>query len=305
MQGNRPSFKVFLILFSAFIIFLAGPAAAETGLTGVFVSSKIRPYLEALEGFKTETSRELLVIYLDENRELARHYLKTGSLDAVVAIGPEAAKLIYSDPAKIPVRMAIMTLDIKKLIPQADPCGIDLRVPVFFQISKTAERLGRGKSLAILYNPVENADVISEAERACRQAGLRLIPLPVSGSDEIMKRLKPEMDNIDILLFIPDSTVISEKIVTHLTKQALLKAVAVIGYNHFFYETGALIAFTIDYRMVGTRAAQLLEDFIAGKKCRLLPPPVKIEWNEKVFELLKAKNPARWSKSPGGLIHGS
>ncbi len=304
MLENRPFVKVFLILVSAFAVLHAGSAMAETGLTGVFVSSKIRPYLDALDGFKSKTQRELLIIYLDDNLELAKHYLKSGNLDAAVAIGPEAAKIIYSSSVKIPVRMVIMTLDVKKLIPGADPCGIDLRVPISFQVSQIATHLGRGRKVAIIYNPGENADVISRAEKACRKAGLDLVLLPVAGSDEIMKRLAPQIDDIDVLLFIPDSTVISEKIVTHLTKEALLKAVAVVGYNHFFYETGALIAFTIDYRQVGINGAELLEEFAARHDCRLVPPPVEIEWNQKVFRLLKARNPERWSDIPGGITHG-
>ncbi len=304
MPGNRPNLKILLLIFALFLLLAADSLPARAGMTGLFVSSKIRPYVEALDGFRSQTQREFIVVYLDENPELARHYLKTGQLDTAVAIGPEAAKLIYSDGVKVPVKMVIMTLDIKKLLPWADPCGIDLRVPISFQVTEIVARLGRGKRLAIIYNPGENSDIIREASEACRKAGLNFTPLPVEGSDEIMKRLAPKIDHIDLLLFIPDSTVISEKVVTHLTKEALLKAVGVIGYNHFFYETGALMAFTIDYRMVGIKGAQLLEGLLGGQTCRLLPPPVKIEWNEKVFRLLGARKPGRWSGIREGQVHG-
>ncbi len=292
------------VLLIAVHVFCACPAFGESEITGVFVSSKIRPYIEALEGFKNTTESELLVVYLDENLELAKHYLKKGDLKAAVAIGPEAARLIFSKDFLIPVKMAIMTLDLKKLLPKTDPCGIDLRVPISFQISQISKRLGTGKNLAILYNPAENADIIQQASKACQNTGLSFIPLGVSGSDQIMKRLKPEMNRIDILLFIPDSTVISEKIVRHLTKSAILHGIAVVGYNHFFFETGALMAFTIDYKNVGKEGAKLLERFLHEEPCTLLPPPVKIEWNSKVFEILKAKDPDRWTHIPGGQADG-
>ena len=301
MPEIRPLFQVFFILLSALNILQTGSALAGSRPVGCFVSSKIRPYLEALDGFKGGMDREIQVLYLDENLELARHYLKKGGLEAAVAIGPEAVRLIYSPGADVPVKMAIMTLDIKKLVPGSRPCGIDLRVPISFQISEIARTLGPGKNLAILYNPRENSGIIREASKACTETGLKFTPLPVTGPDEIMKVLRPVMNQINILLFIPDSTVISEKVVRHLTKEALMKGTAVAGYNHFFYETGALLSFTIDYRQVGMEGAKLLQEFFREQRCSLVPPPVKTEWNKRVFEILRERDPARWSKIPGGL----
>ena len=300
MPEIRPLLQVFFILLSALNILQTGSALAESGPVGCFVSSKIRPYLEALDGFKGKMDREIQVLYLDENLELARHYLKNGGLEAAVAIGPEAVKLIYSPGVNVPVKIAIMTLDIKKLVPGSKPCGIDLRVPISFQLSEIARTLGPGKDIAILYNPQENSAIIRKASKACKETGLKFTPLPVAGPDEIMKLLKPVMNQIDILLFIPDSTVISEKVVKHLTKEALMKGTAVAGYNHFFYETGALLSFTIDYRKVGMEGAKLLQDFSREQSCSLVPPPVEIEWNKKVFEILRERDPAKWPKIPGG-----
>ncbi len=304
MPGNRPYIKVFFGIL-LLLVSHTGFAFGDPVVTGVFVSSRIRPYIEALDGLKTTANVELIVVYLDENLELAKHYLKKGEIEAAVAIGPEAAKLIYSPKFQVPIKMAIMTLDLKKLLPGNDPCGIDLRVPISFQVYQIAQRLGQGKTLAILYNPKENSDIIHQAQDACNQVGLRFTPLSVSGSDEIMRKLRPEIDQIDILLFIPDSTVISEKIVRHLTKAALIKGIAVVGYNHFFFETGAVMAFTIDYKNVGIEGAKLLAKFLQGEKCRLLPPPVKVEWNTKVFQFLREKHPERWNNIPGGHGRGN
>ena len=299
MQVIKHLLKPCLVLSLFLSMFVSEDIWAGSGLTGVFVSSKIRPYLEALEGFKNTSDRELLVLYLDENPELARHYLLKGELDAAVAIGPEAAKLIYSTKSPVAVRMVIMTLDIKKLLPNIDPCGIDLRLPISYQITRIAYRLGRNRSLAIIFNPEENSDITAAARLACKKNGLSFIPLPVTGTDEIMKKLRPEIKNIDILLFIPDSTVISEKIVTHLIKEAIFNGIAAVGYNHFFYETGALMAFTIDYKKTGADGARLLEEISKGR-CRLLPPPVTEEWNSKVIKILRSKRPDRWKEIPGG-----
>ncbi len=298
----RHSLKVLRILSISFVllsVFQAGPVLCASEPVGIFVSSRIRPYIEALDGIQSKTNFTTQVVYLDENPELARHYLKNGGLSAAVAIGPEATKLIYQKEFHIPVKMAIMTLDIEKLVKGTRPCGIDLRVPIAFQISRIAYRLGTGRTLAILYNPQENSDIIAQASKACEEYGLNFIPLAVSGTDEILKKLKPNMNKIEIILFIPDSTVISEKIVTHLTKEALLNGIAVVGYNHFFFEIGALLAFIIDYREVGIKGAELLDDFIRKHSCFMTSPPVKTEWNQKVLRILKERHHDRWADIPG------
>ena len=92
---------------------------------------------------------------------------------------------------------------------------------------------------------------------------------------------------MNTLLFIPDSTVISEALLSHLVKEALLHRIAVVGYNHFFMEIGAVLAFKIDYKGVGALGAKLAGKVVSGSSCRLHSPPFEVEWNQKAWDAVR------------------
>jgi len=261
---------------------------------GIFLSSKIRPYMQALHGLEDELDFDYQVFDLSENYELARHYAQSRRFQTCVAIGPEAIKLLYRYGSAIPNKLAIMALDLEKLVGNHILCGIDLRVPISFQLEIIKEKFGPGRKIAILYNKTENGDLIQRALKFATEKKLILEPLEVKDPSQIMERLGMILNQIDIILFIPDSVVISEKIVSHITKTALLKGVAVCGFNRFFYETGALLSFIIDYEEVGRQAAKLVEKLVRKHICIFTPPKVKLLWNRRALKILIKTRPEKW-----------
>ncbi len=266
----------------------------------VIVSSQIRPYIMALDGLRSGLNYPLTVYYLSSNPELVRHYLKQKSYSLVISIGPEASTLTWSLLRPGDKKIAIMVLDPQDLLADPDPCGVDLRVPMKDQIHLIVDRLGDKRKIGILYNPVENKKWVEQAQKAGADLGVRIIPLAIHKRQEITKVLSSAYQHIDTLLFIPDSTVISEALVSHLTKDALLHGIAVVGYNHFFMEIGAVMAFTINYKEVGTLGAEIAGKVLSGSRCRLLPPPFKVEWNKKVWKTI-TEDFASTKKSKGAV----
>ena len=261
---------------------------------GIFLSSKIRPYLQSLHGLEDELDFDYQVFDLSENYELAKHYAKSRRFQTCVAIGPEAIRLLYHYGTAIPNKLAIMALDLEKLVGNHTLCGIDLRIPISFQLEIIEKKLGPGRKVAILYNKPENGELIQRALRYAKEKGLTLVPLELESPSQIMEKLGPVLNQIDIVLFIPDSVVISEKIVSHITKTALLKGVAVCGFNRFFYETGALLSFIIDYEEVGRQAARLVAKLVREHICIFTPPKVKLLWNERALKILTKSDPEKW-----------
>ncbi len=78
----------------------------------------------------------------------------------------------------------------------------------------------------------------------------------------------------DAILFIPDKTIISKAVVQYVIKQAVLQGTPTVGYNQFFYDSGATLAFIIDYAKVGQQVADQVETILAGEPCPGQVPPV-------------------------------
>lgn len=280
------------VLWALCIISISFTEAVEAQRVAVVLSAEIRPYVEALEGLREGLDHPVTIYELAANPELVRHRLEHETFDLVVAIGPQAAKLVWSH-ATPGGRMVLMVLDPERLLGPPTLCGVDLRVRMEEQVRLIVEHLGPGRRVGILYNPKESESWVAEAARAADAQDLTVVPLPVHERGEVLPALSRSYGTIDTLLFIPDPTVISETLLVHLVKKALLNGVAVMGYNHYFLEIGAVLALTVDYRGVGVLGAQLVGDMLAGRPCRLEPAPYKIEHNERALRLWQKTLPLR------------
>jgi len=295
-------FKGTILVFLLCSFFSALLHAGEHNAdVAVIVSSQIRPYVMALEGLRSSLQQPLKIYYLNLNPELIRHNLSQERHDLLIAIGPEASVLAWSTLNPGDKKIALMVLDQQKLLEDAEPCGVDLRIPIKEQIKLIKERLGDRRKIGILYNPAENREWVEKAQKHGSDLGASVMPLPVHSRHEITKVLSSAYQDIDTLLFIPDSTVISMALLSHLVKDALLHGIAVVGYNHFFMEIGAVLAFNIDYERVGILGAELARDVLSGSECRLNPPPFEIEWSEKVWKKITDYSGSVQSRSSGDV----
>lgn len=227
----------------------------------------------------------MLVNYVDSNPELVRHRLSKNRFDLVTAIGPAAAKMVYKDTSAQTRKLYLMVLDPWELLGQPDLCGVNLQIPPLQQFQIITERMGHGRRVGVLYNPEENRKWIADAAEAAPGAGVSLVPIEVRKREEVSEALLNAARTIDTLLFIPDSTVISEAMVAYLVKNALLKGIAPVGYNRFFLETGSVMAFIIDYEKCGEVGAGVAMDILAGRNCNMLTPPFEVGWNPRAWEV--------------------
>ncbi len=250
----------------------------------------------ALDGFRSHMSGPLVTSYVDANPELARHRLSRSESSLITAIGPVAAKMVWESAPADTRKLCLMVLDPAELLGRSDLCGIHLRVPVQEQFRLISQRMGPGTRIGVLYNPSENGRWILDAGVAVSLTDVMLVPIAVERTEDVAGALLSAAERIDALLFIPDSTVISETMVGYLVKNALLKGIAPVGYNSFFLETGAVMAFIIDYRKCGEAGADLAMEVLSGKRCHMQPPPFEVAWNEKAWDVVQRVRRARQEK---------
>jgi putative ABC transport system substrate-binding protein len=262
----------------------------------VLVSLNIRPYLEALEALEETILRNpdvrMEVFFLDnyegKRRKKLLKRISGDDENVFIAIGPEAARFIWTEPLFDRChRIFTMVLNPEKVIPPLQqPCGISLNIPVETQIRIFKKALPLMKSIGLLYNAEYNAIFSKEAMQAASEMGLKIIPLEVSLRKDIPNILSRHWSIIDGLWMIPDHTVIAESLVRHIIKESISQGVPVIGFNRFFYESGAALCYILDYREIGKQTGRLLMDLLSGKSCGKEPPFFKVWYNHKVLNRL-------------------
>lgn len=276
---------LYMLLFLCIILLRAGICRAED--TAVVLSAEIRPYMEALEGLRSELDGKVTVFFLNTNPELVKRQLQDEPHQVVVAIGPEAAELLYNTPIKTARPVVLMVLDPETFLGQSSLCGVDLRVPFSEQFRLIVEKMGKGLRVGIPFNSQENQAWVDEARIHAQAHGCTIFPIPVRSREEVAVQLTAAYHSIDVLLFIPDSVVIAESLVSHLIKDAMKHGVPSVGFNSFFLRAGGVLSFNLDYRKTGVLIAGILNEGQPRNDCRrLCPPPFEIGWSEKAWELI-------------------
>jgi ABC-type uncharacterized transport system substrate-binding protein len=259
----------------------------------VLVSLNIRPYLEAVEGLKERLSEQNAAVievfnmenYTGNTQNILSKNLRDEKFDLCIAVGPEAARFIWTgDLASQVLKIYTMVLNPDEIVELTEPvCGVSLDIPgkIMMQIfSKVLPSLTR---IGLLYDPKNNSEFARQAVLEAAVMDLEIIPLEVSLRKQIPDVLKKKWGGVDGLWLIPDQTIITESLVRYIIKEAISNGVAVFGYNRFFYKNGAALSYILDYREIGKKTAQLSLAMLSGGLCKKQTPVFKIWYNPRIL----------------------
>ena len=289
-----------IILFFA-AVFLppcqAGADEPEEFQAAIVVSRHIKPYMDALKGLReslTDSVRVEQKVYILEQHDLEHpdrliKELSGQNPDVIVSIGPEATSLAWSVSANtgVPtVHSMILNPEVLAGDDHQPGCGISLGIPVANQLQDIRNALPGVNRLGILYDPEINHSFVSQALESSSFNGLQVIPLSVSSSREVPDTLGAGWTRMDALWLIPDQTVISQTLVEYIIKEALFQKKPVIGYNRFFYDSGAAVAFAFNFEQIGRQTAAVAVDRLRGISCEKMVPSYEVLINHRVVQRL-------------------
>jgi putative ABC transport system substrate-binding protein len=273
----------------------AQAAGFRTEKVAILISGNIRPYVEAVEGmitvFAESTGAEVTVWYLDKfpenNRTALFDELAKGAFDVCISVGPEAARFIWA--STLPgdtVRFYSVILNPEQALDgYSRLCGVSLNIPTHRQLEVITQALPGVSRVGILYDPRYNAAFVAEASREASGTPV-IVPLAVSSKKDIPGVLKERWADVDALWLIPDRTVISESIIKYVIKESIFRMLPVIGYNRFFYENGAALAFVFNYEELGKQCAVEALKALSGGECGKTPPFFHVWVNPRVVKKL-------------------
>jgi putative ABC transport system substrate-binding protein len=273
----------------------------------ILVSQNIRPYIEAGEGMSVvlaeSANAKVQVFSLEKfkgkSQDVLIQNLSAEKFDLFVAVGPEAVRLIREEPLLEKTNwLYSMILNPPRGSGQAETaCGVPLDIQAQRQLEMIDQGLRTVKRLGLLYDSRYNSEFFMKAAAEAPSLDLKIVPLKVSSKKDIPIVLKQNWENIDALWLIPDQTVISESIVQYIIKEALFKKIPVIGYNRFFYESGAALAFVFDYEELGRQTGRLAANILMGKACEKEAPVFHAWLNLRVVDKLGIGLPEKKSPS--------
>jgi putative ABC transport system substrate-binding protein len=284
------------------------PAAKQGNIdpnaVAIVISRQIRPFIDVSQGVADHLNDlpglSTDIYYLDRIQETAGEEaakkLREGAYAVFVAIGPEAAQYVWNmefSPSANRLFAAVLNPGKNIGTPGENDCGISLNIPIDKQVQMIHEGLPAARRIGMIYDPSYNEAFFEAASQAADFLGIQLKALQVSDRKNISEVLNTNIDFLDGLWMIPDATVISETIIHYLIKACLVKKKTVIGYNRFFFDSGAALSFVFDYYQLGLQTGQMAEEMLTRGICMEEEPRFEVWLNERIFRRLEIDLPSR------------
>lgn len=278
--------KIIFILF--ILTCLSTPLYAQATIA-IVVPAHLRPYLDVVDGFKTQLKQEIDIYFLDNNQLLIKHKLQSKPWLAVIAIGSQAVSFLNT--LQIKAKHYIYSLIVYPESLKTNKkfsCGIYLPLPPDQILSVIQEKIPQIKKIVIPFSSSEGKHYVKNIISIGEKKHFKIIPLAFHHKD-ILSLLNQMWADFDAILFIPDPIFSSETIIKFFIQQAIMHKKAVIGYNRFFLEQGALLCFIVDFKKTGVKTASLLTQILQTGVCVSQPAFFNIHINKQVWKYLYGK----------------
>jgi putative ABC transport system substrate-binding protein len=251
--------------FSLFILILSYGVASGAQKAVVIQSIRIKPYEEAIKGFKDVWGSELERFVISETRpDKIRKKIKENEPDLILAVGIDALS-IAKYFLNIPV-VYIMVLN-----PQLDTnhkmiTGVSMDISLKQKVTIITQALPEIRKVGLLYNPKSPSKYLEEAQELLNKKGIILIAKQTHGPQSVPKALQEMKTQIDAFWMFPDLTIVTPETVEYIMLFSLENKVPIITFSEKYVELGALLSIGIDSYDIGVQTGELAKQLLSDEQ---------------------------------------
>ena len=245
---------------------------AEAGQEIVAVQSiRIRPYEEAIEGFRSVCNARM-------NRLVLRELQGRDVVDKINEIRPEMVLAIGMD-ALLRVKMVkeipvvyLMVLNPRSALDCDNITGVCMDISQKEQLTSVCRVLPNVKNIGLLYDPVRTGHFAERAQHAATEIGIKLIANRIDRPMDVPLTVNGMKGKIDLFWMLPDLTVITPETVEFLLLFSLENEIPVLAFSEKYVELGALMSIGIDAFDIGRQAGEMAQEILSGRDVKRVQP---------------------------------
>ena len=261
--------KLFLILLCVIV----NPGLAEANQKIVVIQSvRVRPYKEALEGFKSVCQFEVNKLVISESRgEDVIKKVHEIRPNLVVAIGRDALSRAR-EIKNIPVLYLMVLTPPDTLAGERNITGVRMNISQESQLRMFLKVLPHIKRVGLLYNPDNTGNLVQSAREAARKVSIDLVAKEIHRAGEAPASLVDMKGKIDAFWMLPDISVITPETTEFLLLFSLQNKVPILTFSEKYVELGALMSIGIDPFDIGLQAGEMAKKILAEGEVKNVIP---------------------------------
>lgn len=242
----------------------AGKACAQEIL--IVQSMRIKPYADAVEGFKSALNgrfRDIRYTVRDSSESAA--YLRQHKPDLVLAVGMDALQRVRSF-SQVPI-VYLMVLNPAAVIDYGrNITGVGMTIAPEKQLTLIHKVLPGARRIGLIYDPRKSGTFVRRAQSAARDLRIELITREVSHPREVPDALKSLKGVANALWMIPDTSAVSPETAELIMLFSLDNCVPVCAFSSKYLDMGALMSLEVSASDMGRQAGGLAAKILSGSK---------------------------------------
>lgn len=253
-------------LFITLLLLIFCHGLAEAGQEIVVIQSlRVKPYDEAIEGFKSVCNSKIkrLVVSELERADVVEKISKIRP-DIVIAVGMDALSRVKKIK-NIPV-VYLMVLNPPSILPgNKNITGVSMKIPQEKQLIALLNALPDIKNIGLLYDPDRTGHFVKKAQAAAKKIGIKLIAKEIHSSRDVPSLVMNMKGKIDLFWMLPDLTVVTPETVEFLLLFSLENRVPLLTFSEKYVPLGALMSIGIDAFDMGRQAGEMAKKILSGR----------------------------------------
>ncbi|MGD0884195.1 MAG: ABC transporter substrate-binding protein [Thermodesulfovibrionales bacterium] len=261
-------------IFALIAVFISvlHPIISEGHDVAVIKSADIKPYNDALSGFKSSCGCSITEIpYQESDPAALPKSIAQLHPDAVLAIGMDAFQGAQSIK-DIPVVFTMVPHLPSSVTGRQNIYGVSMTVSPEKQLDTILQLVPTAKRIGIIYDPQNAESFVREASQSALAKGIILIPKKASKPGDVPSLIESMQDKIDVFWMLPDTTVINAETVNSLLLFSFQNKIPIFAFATKYVEMGALAALNIDPVDLGVQAGEIMKRLLDQKKGGIAAP---------------------------------
>jgi putative tryptophan/tyrosine transport system substrate-binding protein len=255
------------------LLLLSIPLRAQGQEVTVVQSLRVKPYNEALAGFRSICSADERRFVLAETPpgDVERK-IREKKPKVIVAIGGGAMSAVRR-VTDVPI---IYIMVPAQQLPAPDEgrniSGVSLTIAPDRQLTLLQRVLPSVKRIGVIYDPLKSGTFLKKARFSAAADNIELTLREVSNPKDVPAQLQSMKGSIDLFWMLPDTTVVTPETIEYLLLFSLENGIPILSFSEKYVEQGALLSFDVDPVDLGRQGGEMARRLLAGSPIAGIPP---------------------------------
>lgn len=250
-----------LLIMPLLLYMHSAPQPASASDIVIVKDAEIKPYWDAIEGFKSSCGCSVREFDLSDIDALEKAIKERP--DAVLAVGTGAFRKIKTIRS-VPVIYAMVTPSETAESPGDNVSGVSMNIAADDYLDSIAGLFPRTKRIGILYNPERAGLFVQDAVASGRARGITLVAKTMLDLRRMPGLLDEMRNKIDVLWMLPDDALVQPDAVDYLMLFSFENNIPIFSFSKKFVQRGAAAALMAAPFDMGVRAGELLRERGSG-----------------------------------------